>query len=303
VDQAKAQAIERYFKRYIIIDLTTQRIEAVAGAWVAELRVGAIQRFFSINRTIARAMTPFHVHEANVFGVYRKLGALMLAHPKIRVVADCGAGRTWHFPFHYKKWFNIYLIGLDIDADEMTGNASLDQTIDCDVTTSMPLENGSVDLFMVSSGVEHFSDNQRFLENCFQALRPGGYVIAQFPGRYSPFAIANRFLPRRLAKMLLRTSMKDSDGVLGFEAHYDRTNFSAFRSIAKKAGFEITYYSPGYYSSNYAEFFLPLWVFSYIYDVVRFAIGVKDLASYNLFLLRKPDADAPSADFQLYAWN
>jgi hypothetical protein len=97
--------------------------------------------------------------------------------------------------------------------------------------------------------------------------------------------------------------MKDSEGVLGFEAHYDRTHFSAFRSMAKNAGFEITYYSPGYYSSNYAEFFVPLWVVSYIYDVVRFAIGVKDLASYNLFLLKKPDADAPSPDFQLYAWK
>ena len=264
--------------------------------------MGVVQSFLAANRRVAQALTPRHVHEANVFGVYRKLGALMMAHPNVKVVVDCGAGRTWHFPLHYKRFFQIRLIGLDIDAEEMSENDALDVRIQCDVTDTIPLDAGTVDLFLVYSGIEHFKDNEQFLKNCFRALRPGGYLLAQFPGRYAPFALANILLPKRLSKALLNVTVPDSVGVLGFEAHYDRTNFGAFSSLVKVSGFEILYYSPGYYSSSYAEFFLPLWVCSYAYDTLRFMMGVKDIASYNLFLLKKPGLGLEE-EYKLYAWD
>ena len=96
--------------------------------------------------------------------------------------------------------------------------------------------------------------------------------------------------------------MPQSADHLGFIAHYDRTNYSAFISIVSKTGFKVVYYSPGYYSSTYAEFFLPLWLMSYVYDVARFGLGLKNLASYNLFLLQKPGAGNDEA-LKLYAWS
>lgn len=53
------------------------------------------------------------------------------------------------------------------------------------------------------------------------------------------------------AKALLNGSMHDSVGVLGLDAYYDRTTFSAFSSLVTVSGFEILYYFPGYYSSSY----------------------------------------------------
>jgi SAM-dependent methyltransferase len=265
-----------------------------------------LQRFFSANRKLARAITPEHVHEANVFGVYRKVGTICLAHPSVRNVVDCGAGKRWHFPTHYKKWFGIHLIGLDIDANEMVANTVLDERIQCDVTKSIPLLAESVDLILVASGIEHFSDNRSFLKNCFLALKPGGYLLAQFPGRYAPFAIANRLLPGKFASKLLNTAVPDDVGVLGFKAHYDKTNFSAFARLAEISGFDIEYYCPGFYSSGYAKFFFPLWCCSYAYDCIRFAFGWKNLSSYNLFLLKKPGRlleGGYSRDFELYAWE
>jgi SAM-dependent methyltransferase len=140
-----------------------------------------LDRFIAVNKRVAEIITPNHVHEANVFGVYRKLGTILMSHPRLSTVVDVGAGKSWQFPSHYKEWFNIRLIGLDIDASEMSDNELLDDKIECDVVSHIPLEPGSVDLFMIHSGIEHFRDNERAPRNLFQVLRPGGFILAQFP--------------------------------------------------------------------------------------------------------------------------
>ena len=251
-----------------------------------------LHSIFDYNRRLSRRCTPSHVQETNVFGAYSKIGALLMSRPDVKRVLDCGAGPNWHFPEHYKRWYGLTLVGLDIDGNEMVGNRALDEAIECDVTKAIPVEPESFDLMTVYSGIEHFSDNEAFLRHAYSALRPGGFMLAQFPSRYAPFAIANRVLPGWAAARLLHFSMREDEERLGFKAHYDRTNYKAFRAMAEVVGFEAAYYAPGYYSSTYAEFFFPLWLASYAYDVVRFGLGVRDLASYNLFVLRKPGGDA-----------
>src|SRR5262249_16192327 len=159
--------------------------------------------FIEFNRILCRRLTPTHVHETNVFGVYRKLGALLLSHPEVHRVLDCGAGKRWHFPSYYKRWYGIHLIGVDIDAHETKDNPDLDEAFVCDVTDRLPLPAECIDLVMVSSGIEHFGDNRAFLRNAYACLRPGGFLLAQFPGRYAPFAILNRLLPPRAASSLI----------------------------------------------------------------------------------------------------
>lgn len=262
-----------------------------------------IGQFVSVNTTISRAMTPRNVHEANVFGMYRKVGSMLLSHPKVTNVVDIAAGKSWHFPPHYKHWYGIHLIGLDIDAGELAENQLLDERLRCDVVERIPLEPESVDLITVHSGIEHFHDNQRFLANAFSVLRPGGFLLAQFPSRYAPFAIANRLLPRRVSRRILDLIMREDADDLGFQAFYDRTNYSAFRVMYRAAGFEEVYYLPGYYSSSYFEFFVPAYVVSYLYDACRFALGIKDLSSYNLWVLQKPNGAIDPEPFRFYAWD
>ncbi|MBV8525625.1 MAG: methyltransferase domain-containing protein [Acetobacteraceae bacterium] len=262
-----------------------------------------VGRFFDFNRRISRAITPDHAHEANVFGAYRKIGALLMSHPRVSTVADVGAGRWWQFPAQYKEWYRIRLIGLDIDGSAMSANALLDERIECDVVHSIPLQPGSVDLCMIHSGIEHFADNGRVLQNLFEVLRPGGFILAQFPNRYAPFAMANQLLPHSVSKWLLGRAMGDTAVALGYRAHYDRTNYSAFRNLAMQVGFRELYYMPGYYSSSYCEFFVPLFMLSYALYLIRFAIGIKNLASYNIWVLHKPANTPDEPLFQFYAWR
>ena len=259
-------------------------------------------RFISMNRRAAERLIPSHVHEAHVFGMYRKCGAILMAHPRISTVVDVGAGRSWQFPPYYKKWFNIHLIGLDIEASEMADNPSLDDKMECDVVSGIPLEPGSVDLFMMHSGIEHFRDNERVLRNLFQALRPGGFLLAQFPNRYALFAIANRLLPASATKWLLDRFMGPTTE-LGFRAYYDRTNYSAFRKMFTRVGFDEIYYIPGFFCSPYFGFFLPLFVCSYAYDILCFSIGIRNLASHNLWILQKPGDAVAEQPLKFYTWH
>jgi SAM-dependent methyltransferase len=267
------------------------------------MEVTVLREFFAANKRISQAITPRHVHEANVFGAYHKLAAILMSHPDVRNVVDVGAGKKWHFPSHYKEWFGLHLIGLDIDEAEMAPNADLDEKIRCDVVEDIPLPDNSVDLFTVSSGVEHFSNNEKFLNNAYRKLRPGGFFIAQFPSRYAPFAIANRLLPPRVTRRVLDNTMLDSKKELGFRAYYDRTHYSAFKKLVASAGFRELYHLPGYYSSSYCEFFVPLYLMSYAWDAFAFGMGVKQLAAYNLWVLVKPDPTSMEQPFKLYAWN
>lgn len=264
--------------------------------------MGAVTGFFNLNKRLSLRMIPDHVHEANVFGAYKKVGAIALSHPRVHRVADIGAGKNWQFPPYYKDWYGITLIGIDIDAEEMRENRALDERIACSATGDIPLDDGSVDLVTAHSGVEHFEDNERFLRNAYRILRPGGYLLALFPNRYAAFAMANRLLPPALAKRLLRVSMGDTD-LLGFKAYYDRTNYSAFRRMSETVGFEVAYYLPGYLSSTYLAFFNPLFLVSYAIDTANYMLGVKNLATYNLFLLEKSAPGEPKQPLQLYAWK
>lgn len=246
-----------------------------------------IKAFVSANRRLSRWLTPDHQHESNVFYMFAKVAAQIIALPTTRTVLDAGAGASWFFDDHFKRAHKIRLIGVDIDAGEMALNDSLDERHVGSVCDALPVRAGSVDAITAYSGVEHFPDNQAFLRNCFEALRPGGRFIAQFPSRYALFATINRLLPQKLAHAVLFTLRPGTEGHMGFRAHYDRTNYSAFKAMAEAEGFEVEYHLPGYYDA-YFNFFTPLFLVWQLVCTALFFVGAKNFATYNLFVLRKP---------------
>lgn len=251
--------------------------------------------FVEANRRISWRLTPAYIREANTFAMYVKVAQLLLSRPDVETVVDVGAGRKWQFPAELKQHYGLKLIGIDVDADEIALNDELDESIVADAMTAWPVVPGSVDLVMCHSGVEHFADNRAFLSAAYTALRPGGYAVMQFPSPWAPFAILNRLLPTSLTRWLLHNLIPGSDGVLGFKAHYNRTRYAPFARLAQSEGLEIDYHYPGYFSADYFGFFVPLYFLAHGFDLFRFALGSRNLASYNLFVLRKPVAASGAA--------
>jgi len=124
-------------------------------------------------------------------------------------------------------------------------------------------------------------------------LRPGGALIAQFPSSLAPFAIINKLLPQKTKKTLLETLIPTKVDEVGYNVYYDKCRYSSFKAAAERCGFQVEYYLPSYMSSDYFTWFFPLFLLSQLLDIARLIFGTKDMASYNLFVLRRPGDHFP----------
>ncbi|HXV22982.1 MAG TPA: methyltransferase domain-containing protein [Alphaproteobacteria bacterium] len=249
----------------------------------------ALKTWVKLNIQLCDSITPSYVRETSAFALFRMRVVTAVLDLSPKVVVDIGAGRQWHQHPALKQMAGFKLIGVDIDPEEMTKNHALDEQIVSDVTQSINLPPDCADLVTVRSGVEHFRDNGAFLRNLYFLLRPGGRAVMVFPNRFAPFAVLNRILPRRVAMLALRALVPGSEGVLGFEAHYDRTSYTQFKKLAENSGFNVLNVSRSYYSSNYFRFFAPLYLFLLILDHLRYLTAIKSLASFYTFTLEKPE--------------
>ncbi len=243
------------------------------------------KRFVLANVALSDLIEPSIVEKTHAYTKYDELGVKLLrAGPA--TVLDVGAGRQWHFAPDFKAP-GMKLIGFDIDLAEMRENSLLDQKICGDACEGLGVPDQSVDLVMGRAVIEHLHDNAAFLSAANEALREGGHLIVTFPSRYAPFAILNRILPRRLSKWLLSHLVPNSDGILGFEAFYDRTSFGSFKKLLVDAGFEVEREYASYFSSSYYRFFVPLFAIGLAYDYFCYTLGKPQLASYFLFVAKK----------------
>jgi SAM-dependent methyltransferase len=247
------------------------------------------RKFLKVNFALSHACRIRNYSEYGFAIEYLRLAALLFSAPDVRRVIDVAAGSHWQFPLAYKDAYRLELSGVDVDADAMNRNEALDFRYEGDVCNTSIIGKGGYDLLTCHSGIEHFQNVQKFLDTAFLSLRPGGAVIAQFPSSLAPFAIINRLLPQELKKKLLRGVFGPAaDDEIGFPVFYDKCRYSAFKRAAERSGFHVEYYLPTFLSSAYFEFLFPLFLLSQITDIIRLVFGTKDMASYNVFVLRRP---------------
>ena len=105
----------------------------------------------------------------------------------------CGRGRLLHF---FKELGYTHIQGVDISPEQV----SLAKEISADVVQANVLEflegaKRQFDLITALDLVEHFSKPEvlRFLDGCFEALKPGGRLILQTPNAESPWAAVHRY--------------------------------------------------------------------------------------------------------------
>ena len=170
----------------------------------------------------------------------------------------------------------------------MNRNDALDFRYEGDVCNKSIIGKDNYDLLTCHSGIEHFQNVQKFLDTAFLSLRPGGALIAQFPSSLAPFAIINKLLPEELKNNLLKGILGSNADEIGYPVYYDKCRYSAFKRAAERSGFQVECYLATFPSSGYFRFLFPLFLLSQVLDIIRLVCGTKDMASYNVFVLRRP---------------
>lgn len=249
--------------------------------WLAAFVRRNRRRSKRIERRLPHA-TP-RLHDRYAATVARHLNAR-----RGQTVIDLGAGRSCHFASLRRPDVGGAIIGVDVSAEQLRANDDLDAKVLVAPGAPLPFGDGTADLFVSRSALEHIDGVASVLAEAHRVLRPGGHTIHVFPSKLAPFAIINRVLPRRVARRLLRTLVPGSDQRLGFRAYYDHCTAAAMEQLLRRSGFEVVETQVSYYQSHYFGFFVPLFLLSAGYELVVRALGLRRLAATVLIVARRP---------------
>jgi SAM-dependent methyltransferase len=243
--------------------------------------------FSSANRKLAFAVTPESWSSMKLHDTFDEVVGELINRPACKTILDIGAGRQSSYVPLIRDRGAKCLIGVDVDEGELSLNQALDRAIVADACSPFDLPASSVDLALAKSVVEHLPNIREFLRNVNQVLRPGGHLVVFFPGKHAPFAILNRILPEGVKERILANLVPGHEGIVGFKTYYDNTVYSAFTAALLSTGFAKEDERVSYFSSSYFAFFLPVYALSLLLDLTRTAFGIKELASYYIFVARK----------------
>ena len=196
------------------------------------------------------------------------------------VIVDVGGGRNCRFARFRPPGSRITAV--DVSEAELRCNRDVDETRVGDCSVRIPMDDGTADLIVSSSAIEHFPDVTRFVRESARVLKPGGHFVHLLPSKFAPYAVLNRALPHRLARRLVHTIFPGTEHILGFRAHYDHCSLSAFRSLLYRSGLRVEECVVSYSQSWYFSFCVPLFIASASYELAVSLLGLSDLAAYVL---------------------
>ena len=201
------------------------------------------------------------------------------------VVIDVGGGRNPAIARPDLPAGATY-IGIDLSARELAAAppGSYDRVIVADVTKRQPELEGCADLVVSWQVLEHVAPLGDAIANIHSYLRPGGLFVAQLSGGRSAFALINRAIPHRLAKVAMKRLLR-RDPASVFPAPYDRCTYSALsRTLADWSDVRIV---PRYCGSQYFGFLPPLQTLYVRIEDLIVRGNHKNLATHYLVVARR----------------
>ena len=95
------------------------------------------------------------------------------------------------------------LIGADVDP-VVLDNPVVDEAVVLPADGSIPLPDGSIDMVVSWAVFEHLTDPARAAGELHRILRPGGWICAWTPNRWSYVSVGARLIPNRFHARVLR---------------------------------------------------------------------------------------------------
>jgi len=139
-----------------------------------------------------------------------------------KTVCDVGGGANPVLPYEFIAHRGIEYTLVDISAEELTKAPSEYQKIVQDIEAASFPWKEEFDFLITKMLAEHLHDGQRFHQNVFDLLKPGGIAVHYFPTLYALPFIVNKFVPEKLSSFLLDIFAPRERTRLGkFPAHYD----------------------------------------------------------------------------------
>lgn len=184
-----------------------------------------------------------------------------LLHPDMTVL-DYGAGRGAVF-FSNKSQLREKLaklqgkvrkvIGVDVD-DGVFEHPFLDEKHLIEVNAPIPVADQSIDLIVAHWVFEHVENPPQLAAEFFRVLKPGGWICARTPHRWSYVGIATCLLPEGIQRVLLRWIKPTFEAADKFPTVYRLNSFRALRkSFPDSQWFDCSYgvnSAPRYYFNS-----------------------------------------------------
>ena len=179
---------------------------------------------------------------------------------------------------------DTHYVGLDIDGTELdlAAEGSYDELVVGSAEDRVEKLVGRVDLVVSFFAIEHVRSSAATFANLAAYLRPGGRLIAQMAGAYSPFSLANRFSsPSTAGRLLVRTQGRPPESV--FPAMYDKCSYSGLTRLLA-TGWAEAQVVPLFTGAGYV-LFSRLLTAAYIgYEEWTYRREMKNLAPYYLVI-------------------
>ena len=198
--------------------------------------------------------------------------------PGMRIL-DVGSGRRPCLARDVRPLDCDY-VGLDISGAELDAAApgSYDAGFVADVAGDRQAAlEGQFDLVVSFQVLEHVRPLGAALENMRAYLRPGGRLIVQMSGTFTPFSLLGRIVPHRVKVRFLERFL-DREPEKIFPAHYDRCWASALERLTRTWSF--TEIVPIHRGAAYLHFSKPLRALYLVYERALVRRGLDDLAAY-----------------------
>ena len=180
-------------------------------------------------------------------------------------VLDVGSGRRPSLAPEYRPPVCEY-VRLDVSGPELDAAApgSYDAGLVADIAGARrPELEGRFDLVISFQVLEHVRPLERALENMRSYLKPGGRMVVQMSGTFTPFSVAGKVVPHGLKVRALERFL-DREPEKIFPAHYDHCWSSALERLTQE--WQTVEIVPLHRGAAYLHFSKPLRAAYLVYE-------------------------------------
>jgi len=268
---------------------------------VSGLGAMLFKRFVEWNKSICdriEMMLPGEFTRSLLYLHERTVVAAMTGR-RSQTVVDIGGGHFSPFAKHRDPKLGTRLVAIDILVEQIKKNTFADFGVVADVGQSIPLKDGSVDIIVTRSVLEHLEDNRDFFSECLRVLKDGGTCFHVFPCRFALFALINQIIPNAVANKLLFSLFPEWRERCGFRAYYHNCYSRSMIKRQLSAGLSIKEVYYRYYQAIYFKFFIPFYLLVTFYDLILYYMNLRPLAAQMFLIVAKPEGlpvAAPTAE-------